>query len=569
MKYFLYVRKSTDVEDKQILSIEAQLIELRALARRDKLDITEEFVEKRSAKAPGRPIFGDMMARIERGEAQGIICWKIDRLARNPVDGGQVQWHLQQGVIKHIQTHDRSHYPNDNVLMMSVELGMANEYIRQLAANTARGMRQKARQGIFPGLAPFGYINDPRTKTIRVHKKNATLLREMFERYAGGKATLDDLTVFLENAGLMSTGNRRIHISRVSFILQNPFYYGHFRYAGEVYEGKHEPLISKSLYDKANAVLRGRGRTLAVKTDPAPYCDLLRCGVCGMGITAELKEKHLKNGDVHQYTYYRCTRKNKAVRCKEAPIRSEPLNSQLSALIVDYAMPQEWISPFSALLEKEAANASKTAAEAVQELRDKVFDISNKLERLTDLYVAEDIEREDYLSRRLALMSERRTIEENIVRLERAPASWVEPVRSWIKDVSTLEKIAEVEDLLLKKSSLQKIFGLNLSLHAREARGNPLPPYAALRAAKISAPKNQLSLILEPLIGIEPMTSSFTYTLISPPWLIKGLDCILRVSFRCSVPCQSFGRPPKADATVLPTHVDFNRNSGFIIPFPE
>ncbi|PIQ68026.1 MAG: hypothetical protein COV91_06260 [Candidatus Taylorbacteria bacterium CG11_big_fil_rev_8_21_14_0_20_46_11] len=137
MRYFLYARKSTDVEDKQILSIEAQLIELRALARRDKLDITEEFVEKRSAKAPGRPIFGDMMARIERGEAQGIICWKIDRLARNPVDGGQVQWHLQQGVIKHIQTHDRSHYPNDNVLMMSVELGMANEYIRQLAAKNS------------------------------------------------------------------------------------------------------------------------------------------------------------------------------------------------------------------------------------------------------------------------------------------------------------------------------------------------------------------------------------------------------------------------------------------------
>ena len=508
MQYFLYARKSTDVEDKQILSIEAQLVELRSLARKNELEIIEEFVEKKSAKIPGRAIFNDMMARIQRGEAQGIICWKIDRLARNPVDGGQVQWLLQQGVIKHIQTHDRSHFPNDNVLMMSVELGMANEYIRQLSANTARGLRQKARTGVYPGLAPIGYLNDPRTKTIRVHKKNATLVREMFERYASGTTTLDELATWLENAGVMSKGNRRVHISRISFILQNPFYYGHFRYAGEVHEGNHSPLISKSLYDKANAVLRGRGRTLAVKTDPAPYCGLLRCGFCGMGITAEVKEKHQLNGNIHHYTYYRCTRKNKAVKCKEAPMRSELLESQLSALLGEYAMPQEWVSPLSAMLDTEAASASKTATEAVQGLRDKVFDISNKLERLTDLYVAEDLEREDYLSRRRALMSERRTIEEQIVRLERAPGVWVEPVRNWIQDASRLDEIGKSKDIPSKKSPLQKVFGLNLRIHAREARGNPIPPYAALRAARLSASEKPLSLILEPPPRIELGTSS-------------------------------------------------------------
>ena len=170
INYFLYARKSTDVEDKQVLSIESQLAELRDVAKRENLNIADEFIEKRSAKMPGRPIFNDMLRRIQTGEAQGIICWKIDRLARNPVDGGQIQWLLQQGVIQHIQTHDRSHYPNDNVLMMSVELGMANEYIRQLSANTARGLRQKARQGDFPGKAPFGYINNPAIKKISLQK---------------------------------------------------------------------------------------------------------------------------------------------------------------------------------------------------------------------------------------------------------------------------------------------------------------------------------------------------------------------------------------------------------------
>ena len=149
LNYFLYARKSTDVEDKQVLSIEAQLNELRSLAKRESLAIAAEFVEKQSAKKPGRPIFNDMLRRIIAGEAQGIVCWKIDRLARNPVDGGQISWLLQQSVIQHIQTHDRSFLPADNVLMMSVELGMANQYIRDLSANTKRGLREKARRGDF------------------------------------------------------------------------------------------------------------------------------------------------------------------------------------------------------------------------------------------------------------------------------------------------------------------------------------------------------------------------------------------------------------------------------------
>ena len=77
-KFFLYARKSTDVEDKQILSIEAQLTELRALAKQENLEIVAEFVEKQSAKIPGRPIFNQMLERIEKigsNEANGILAW--------------------------------------------------------------------------------------------------------------------------------------------------------------------------------------------------------------------------------------------------------------------------------------------------------------------------------------------------------------------------------------------------------------------------------------------------------------------------------------------------------------
>ncbi len=90
LNYFLYVRKSTDVEDKQVRSIEDQLAVLRKLAKEENLNIVAEFVEKQSAKKPGRPIFAELLSRIENGEAEGFIWWKSDPLARNPINAGQI-----------------------------------------------------------------------------------------------------------------------------------------------------------------------------------------------------------------------------------------------------------------------------------------------------------------------------------------------------------------------------------------------------------------------------------------------------------------------------------------------
>ena len=258
MKYFLYARKSTDVEDKQVLSIEAQLVELHSLAKRDKLEIVEEFIEKRSAKTPGRPIFEEMLSRIERGDARGVVCWKIDRLSRNPVDSGRISWLLQRGVIQQIQTHDRTYLPQDNVLIMSVEFGMANEYIRQLSVNAARGLRQKARNGHYPSIAPIGYLNDLRTKTIVADRKKSKIVRAAFELYAQNGSRLEDISRFLFEHGVHTrptkrwsdSGSRPLKKDQAKLILTNSFYYGHFRYAGEMYEGKHTPIIAKELFDK-------------------------------------------------------------------------------------------------------------------------------------------------------------------------------------------------------------------------------------------------------------------------------------------------------------------------------
>ena len=514
MRYFLYARKSTDVEDKQVLSIESQLAELHALAKREQLNAVEVFVEKKSAKMPGRPVFNEMIARIQKGEAQGIVCWKIDRLARNPVDGGQIQWLLQNSVIAHIQTHDRSYYPADNVLMMSVEFGMANQYIRDLSVNVTRGLRQKARMGIYPSSAPIGYLNDPRTKTIVIDRKKAPLVRKAFELYAKNESRFEDVANFLFKNGIKTGatrgrwwskgGGKPLKRDQISFLLSNPFYYGHFRYSGEMYEGKHVPIVSKELFDAVQKVLKTRSRVVhKTANEPQAYCGLLHCGECGMSITAEEKLKVQQNGNTHQYVYYRCTKKG-ASRCAQPYVREETLDFQLSELLARFVLPPEWAAELNRMSDKDEKETTQIAAVSIQEMRSKIAELDGKIARLTDLFVEQDIDRSDYLKRRHALMSEKRSLQEQSLLLERNAAVWLEPMREWINEAQALGEIAQSQNYPSKKSFLQKVFGSNLTLHAREARGAAQNQWLSLAQAKTDFPKMGLiSTVVTPR-GIEP-----------------------------------------------------------------
>ena len=470
MHYFLYARKSTDTEDKQVLSIEAQLIELRALARREGLEIVEEFIEKKSAKKPGRLVFEDMVRRVEKGEASGIICWKIDRLSRNPVDSGRVSWLLQQGTIAKIVTHDREYLPHDNVLLMSVEFGMANQYIRDLSVNVTRGLKQKARMGIYPSTAPLGYLNDPRTKTIVVDKKKVSSIKKAFELYAERKSRYEDIANFLFERGIKTGstrgwtkgGGKPLKKDQIAFLLSNPFYYGHFRYAGEMYEGKHMPLISKKLFDQVQKVLKARSnKNRPPENKPQAYCGLLSCGECGCSITAEVHTK--KSGK--SYTYYRCTKKKG--ECSQAYLREEVLNEELSDLLERFHLPKEWAEEMNKLADQDEHETTNTTTASVQAMRATIVEIDNKVARLTDLFVEQDIERDEYLSRKNELMSKKKSLQENILRLERNSTHWLEPMREWIHTAQTLDEIAQSEDLSLKKI-----------LPPKNLRLEPLPPRA-------------------------------------------------------------------------------------------
>ena len=376
-KYFLYARKSTDVEDKQVLSIEAQITELRAFAKQEGLHIAEEFIEKQSAKIIGRPIFNKMILRIENGDANGILAWHPDRLARNSVDGGKIIYLLDGGGLADLKFPQFwCENTSQGKFMLNIAFGQSKYYVDSLAENTKRGLRQKVRRGEYPCLAPIGYINDVRTKTVVVDKKRASLIRKAFEMYAQGKSRYDDIARFLFENGIATGatrgwtkgGGKQLKKDQIAFLLSNPFYIGRFRYSGEMYDGTHTPIVSKELFDQVQKVLRERSnKNRPPENNPQAYCGLLSCSECGCSITAEEKVKHQQNGNTHRYVYYHCTKKRGT--CDGAYLREEMLDAELSDLLSRFHLPPEWAKEMERMATEDAQEAEQSATASISAFR--------------------------------------------------------------------------------------------------------------------------------------------------------------------------------------------------------
>ena len=531
-KYFLYVRKSTDVEDKQVLSIEAQLVELQKFARDNNLTIVDTIVEKKSAKIPGRPKFNAMLEQIQNGKADGIIAWHPDRLARNSVDGGQIIYLLDQLLLT-VLKFPSFWFENTSQgkFMLSMAFSQSKYYVDNLSENTKRGLRHKVRLGHYPSIAPIGYINNVRHKTIIVDKRRSPIIITAFERYAEGDQRLQDIADYLKENGITTKGGKVLHRDQITRILSNPFYYGHFRYGGEAHDGKHKAIIDKQLFDRVQTILKRRSKPQKSTNVPQILCGLLQCGACKMSITAEKKIKHQKNGNVHEYVYYHCTRKNKTIRCTEPAIAEPELVTQVSGIVQDYALPKSWANALTTMLNDDEKKAEQSSAVFIADAQTQITGLQDKLQRLLDSYLDQDIDQSTYRAKQAELMSEKKSLEEQIGKLTLAANAWIEPMRQWLKTAVSLKRIAKDSDLFAKKQALLEIEGLNLFLKSKKVQ-----PTAAL---EISPPKNIWFLLrkikekaaltgddfqfcseMVPWAGVEPATFSL------------GRNCSIQLSYQ-------------------------------------
>ena len=340
VKYCLYARKSTESEERQVLSIDSQVKEMLELAEKEGLEIIDIRRESHSAKDSGqRPVFKELLEDIRRGRYTGILTWAPDRLSRNAGDLGSLVDLMDEGLLFEIRTFGQHFHnsPNEKFLLM-ILCSQAKLENDNKSINVKRGLRTRVEMGLWPGPAPTGYIKEKlmdRKCQVIFDPDRAHVVKQMYERVAyekwSGRKIYNWLKLDLNFRTL--AGHKHLSLGNVYTILQNPFYYGTFEYpreSGNWYKGKHEPIITKELFDQVQTQMksqfvRSEGKEFA-------FIKLMTCGLCGSGVSADEKFKKQKNGNIHRHVYYGCT-KARDRDCKCGYINEVELVKQFEELI--------------------------------------------------------------------------------------------------------------------------------------------------------------------------------------------------------------------------------------------
>ncbi len=342
VKYCLYARKSMESEERQALSIDSQIKEMLELAKREKLNIVETMRESHSAKETGqRPVFNEMINHIKENKFNGILTWAADRLSRNAGDLGSLVDLMDYRKLKEIRTFSQkfTDNPNEKFLLM-ILCSQAKLENDNKGLNVKRGLRTRVEMGLWPGPAPIGYLNQNRMDRrcqVVLDKRIAPIIKEMFKMIVDEGSSGRKIFNWLKYELLFKTrGGHDLPLSTIYTILHNSFYYGTFEYpkgSGNWYKGKHEPIVSKYLFDKVQKKLSD-ARVISLRGKEFAFTKLMTCGLCGSGMTAVERIKKQKNGNIHRYVYYFCT-KGKDRNCKAISIREDRFMNKILKLIDD------------------------------------------------------------------------------------------------------------------------------------------------------------------------------------------------------------------------------------------
>jgi len=464
-KYFLYARKSTEDDDRQVMSIAAQLFELREYARKENLEILAEFQESKSAKTPGRPIFNEMMDKIEEMEGVGILAWHPDRLARNSIDGGRVIYAVDQKKIVSLNFSTFWFEPTpQGLFMLQVAFGQSKYYSDNLSENIKRGVRQKLRRGEWLNLAPFGYVNNSNIKNIEPHPTNARIVRIAYEEYAKGNHTFVSLGLFLADLGVVSRNQTPLAKVSIKRLLTNKAYLGFVRHGDEWFEGNFAPLVSSALFEDVQKVLQDKERPRKRKVKHNfPFTGLFRCEECDSMISAQWTT----NRHGTKYRYYRCSKKRG--RCSQTYLQEKDLAGQISARLQTISLPDRYTSWMLDQVKQWEQEEKTEYGSEVQNLSNRIKANEARMDKLVSTYLDGDIPKAIYLTQKDKLMRASLTLKEEKKDFERGRNKWVEPLREWILYTKQADFLSSSDNFQEIASFVKKV-GTNPTVRDKTAR---------------------------------------------------------------------------------------------------
>lgn len=463
-----YIRKSTDEEDRQILSLDDQLSECQKLVL-DEYELVKAFTESCSAKKPGkRKEFRQMLDFITKENIDGIISWDAKRLSRNPTESGELQQLLIDKKI-FIKTHFSTYFDSNWILFL-VDTGFAAEDIRNLSENVKRGLNSKVKMGLRPGLAPLGFINnkwmDKGEKDVRQDEERLALLKKWFGMVLSGD-TVENSLETISRMGLTEPATRKRPERNVSRtlaykIFKNPFYAGYFWWKGELIKGKHKAIITWREYEIIQNRLSCGVRSKAGGQERdylGALVSLIKCSKCGSTIVYDSRSKTYKNGTSQRFAYYRCPHRHGP--CPEKAVRAEDMYSQTKTYLESLSLHPAFTDWCRKVLKRRNGEEFQVIKKQREFQNKQLQNIDRKIEILITKKIDKWVSPEEYEKQRTELLLDQKRIRESSL-LDRLK-TWEDTIDKVLSFGEQMKNIFDNGDPLTKRQAI-RILGSDLKL---------------------------------------------------------------------------------------------------------
>lgn len=340
--------------------------------------------------------------------------------------------------------------------MLSIAFSQSKYYVDNLSENIKRGHRNKVKDGIWPQMAPLGYVN--KNRKIIPDENIAPLIKKTFEAYSSGSFTLRKLRDKFNELGLKRKSGRELAVSNYQKLLKNPIYTGLMRYNGEIFEGKHEPIITKKLFDSVQEVMSRKSKPHSKGLKPYIYHEFFRCGECGCFITTEQQKGH---------NYLRCTKRKNP--CTQRYVREELITSQIQEEIKKVSLPLDWTQWMIAENDKDRQSEVQSSTLFADNIKAKISLLDSKIEKLMSAYLESALSLEEYREAKNKLVNQNQLLKEKLSAFEQKANNRFELTEKFLKYNIELAN----EGINEEKLHLFKKVGSNFIIEARTVLFEP------------------------------------------------------------------------------------------------
>ena len=464
-KFIALARVSSREQEREGFSLDVQEDALHKHAEREHGSIVKFFrIAETASKTDERKTFKELLAyaKAHADEIDGILFYKVDRAARNLFDYVELErLELETGVPAIFVSQPTENTPSGRMMRRTLA-NMAAFYTEQQALDVKDGLARRVKDGLFVGMAPYGYKNvriDGRS-IVQVHPEEGPRVRRLFELYAYHSHTIDTLIDALEKEGVVySNAVTRFTRSKIHHILRDRAYIGEVTHKGEWYPGKQEKLIDRAMWDRVQVLLGDK----VYRSHEMTYAgELIRCAHCGHIITGEVKTKKTKDGE-REYVYYRCAKysvkDHPRVRVTEANFDAQVLALFRKMKIADEKI-KNW---FSRALHARAKQSQAASQERLGELKRQHTAVTQQQDRLLNLRLVDEINEATFAAKSTELRDRADRLRLEIEAADRGRAEYTDLAIKAFELSQRLEEKWTCADFQAKRQILE-IICLNFTL---------------------------------------------------------------------------------------------------------